>query len=135
MDVFVYGTLTDPETAASVLSTVEYRGEARLSGLHRVDGEYPTLAPGGTVQGRLLVTDELDRLDSYEGVERGLYVRVSVPRQDESADKSAAATPERVVTYVGDPDRLGVPDEWPGDGPFAERVRTYLDEHDVDIRI
>jgi len=124
MDVFVYGTLTDSGTAASVLSTVEYRGEARLSGLHRVDGEYPTLAPGGSVRGRILATDELDRLDSYEGVERGLYVRVTVP----------SSTSGTVETYVGNPDRLGVTDEWSGEGTFAERVRASLDENEVVVR-
>jgi gamma-glutamylcyclotransferase (GGCT)/AIG2-like uncharacterized protein YtfP len=124
MDVFVYGTLTDSGTAASVLSTVEYRGEARLSGLHRVDGEYPTLAPGGSVRGRILTTDELDRLDSYEGVERGLYVRVTVP----------SSTSGTVETYVGNPDRLGVIDEWSGEGTFAERVRASLDENEVVVR-
>jgi len=124
MDVFVYGTLTDSGTAASVLSTVEYRGEARLSGLHRVDGEYPTLAPGGSVRGRILATDELDRLDSYEGVERGLYVRVTVP----------SSTSGTVETYVCNPDRLGVTDEWSGEGTFAERVRASLDENEVVVR-
>lgn len=70
MTFFVYGTLTDPETAASILSEFEYRGSATLDGLHRVEGEYPTLAPGGTVTGRMLVTEERDTLDRYEGVVR-----------------------------------------------------------------
>ena len=124
MVVFVYGTLTDRDTAASVLDGFEYRGRATLAGLHRVDGRYPTLLPDGEVEGRLLATDDLAALDRYEGVADGLYVRVSVPR-------ASGGTAE---TYVGDPARLGVADEWPGDGAFGERVQSYLDEHPVVIR-
>lgn len=124
MTLFVYGTLTDRDTADSVLESVEYRGPAVLEGLHRVDGRYPTLAPGGQVEGRLLATDDLAALDRYEGVSEGLYVRVSIPR--------ASGAP--VQTYVGDPGRLGVADEWPGEGPFDERVRAYVDEHEIVVR-
>lgn len=125
MDCFVYGTLTDRETASAVLDEFAYRGPATLEGLRRVDGAYPTLVPGGSVTGRILATDELAALDRYEGVDRGLYVRVTVPRTDGGT----------VETYVGHPGRLGVPDEWPdvetdtgeaGD-EFEERVRASLD--------
>jgi gamma-glutamylcyclotransferase (GGCT)/AIG2-like uncharacterized protein YtfP len=138
MDVFVYGTLTDPERAASVLGAggFAYRGDAVLDGLHHVAGTYPTLAPGGTAVGRLLRVDGasgtggtggIDVLDRYEGVERGLYVRVSVPLVDESGT---------VEIYVGDPDTLDVrePVEWPGSGAFGERVRRYVREHSVVVR-
>ena len=98
MDVFVYGTLTDSGTAASVLSTVEYRGEARLSGLHRVDGEYPTLAPGGSVRGRILATDELDRLDS--GIEHGCALRdISDPTVERQV-VTAGPSPDEYTTVV-----------------------------------
>ncbi|PSQ46173.1 gamma-glutamylcyclotransferase, partial [Halobacteriales archaeon SW_6_65_15] len=56
MDVFVYGTLTDPAQVARVVSEFEFRGSATLDGLHRVEGEYPTLAPCGEVSGRVLRT-------------------------------------------------------------------------------
>ncbi|UWM54145.1 hypothetical protein N0B31_18760 [Salinirubellus salinus] len=50
MDVFVYGTLTDSDVATRVLGDAsEYGPDARLTGLHPVDGRYPTLAPGGAV--------------------------------------------------------------------------------------
>jgi len=124
VSIFVYGTLTDRERAASVLDEFTYRGRATLDGLHRVDGRYPTLLPGGEVTGRLLGTDDLAALDRYEGVADGLYVRVSVPR---ASDGTAE-------TYVGNPARLGVADEWPGDGTFGERVRQYLDEQSVVLR-
>lgn len=114
--VFVYGTLTDPERAGAVLDDWRDHGPAVLEGCHRVDGRYPTLTPGGSVAGRLLVTDELDRLDAYEGVADGLYVRVPVPVRDGGT----------VWVYVGDPHRLDAPADWPGDGPFAERVRDYV---------
>jgi gamma-glutamylaminecyclotransferase len=124
VDGFVYGTLTDRETATTVLDDFEYRGPAVLDGLDRVDGRYPTLAPGGRVEGRLLSTPEVDALDRYEGVDDGLYVRLPVPCADN----------ETVQTYVGAPERLGVPDEWPGAGVFGERVRRYVDEHAVVVR-
>lgn len=125
MLVFVYGTLTDPVRVDDVLDDWSFPGDAVLEGLHRVDGDYPTLAPGGRVPGRLLRTAEVDRLDRYERVEQGLYVRVSVPIHE---DASAAAV------YVGDPDRLGVDVEWPGDGPLVDRVLDYVETTDVVVR-
>lgn len=124
MDVFVYGTLTDPDRAVDLLSEWRYCGEAVLDGLHRVDGQYPTLLPGGRTDGRILSTPDCDALDQYEGVESGLYVRVTVPRADGGA----------VQVYVGDPDRLGVAERWPGTGAFPERVRGYLDTAEVRVR-
>jgi gamma-glutamylcyclotransferase (GGCT)/AIG2-like uncharacterized protein YtfP len=118
--VFVYGTLTDPDRVDSLLDRYDLLGEATLEGLHRVDGRYPTLAPGGEVRGRLIETPEIDRLDAYEGVESGLYVRVSIPL---SAGGSAEC-------YVGDPEPLGADATWPGTGPFEERVRSYLADED-----
>ncbi|UPV75774.1 gamma-glutamylcyclotransferase [Halorussus limi] len=125
--LFVYGTLTDPERVASVVSTYEFLGEATLHGLHRVDGRYPTLAPGGTVSGRVLRTEEIEAIDAYEGVESGLYVRVSVPRDASESD------PE-VDVYVGDPVALGADAEWPGTGSFPERVRRFVRENEVVVR-
>lgn len=132
MDVFVYGTLTDQEHVMQLLgpeeeSAWEFVGSATIDGLHRVEGAYPTLLPGGRVTGRLLAVDEagLDRIDRYEGVDQGLYVRVPVPR----ADGSGA-----VWTYIGDPDRLNVADEWPGEGPLSDRVRAQLDVADICCR-
>lgn len=119
--VFVYGTLTDPDRAQSLLDRYELGAAATLHGLRRVEGQYPTLAPGGRTEGRLLSTPEIDRLDAYEGVESGLYVRVSVPL-------SEGGTAE---CYVGDPEPLGADAAWPGSGPFEERVRSYLSEERV----
>jgi gamma-glutamylcyclotransferase (GGCT)/AIG2-like uncharacterized protein YtfP len=129
MDVFVYGTLTDATQAAAVLDDFRYVGAATLSGLHRVEGRYPTLAPGGSVAGRLLRTDEMGALDRYEGVDRGLYVRVSVPIT--GADSDAADLPDEAAVYVGDPDALDAAADWPGDGDFGARVRRYLREQAV----
>ncbi|WP_126661980.1 gamma-glutamylcyclotransferase family protein [Haloterrigena salifodinae] len=123
MLVFVYGTLTDPERVASLLEDgpgeYEFVGPATLEGLQRVDGRYPTLVPGGSVEGRLLSVDDpaLKRLDRYEGVDRGLYVRVAVSGPDD----------RRVWIYVGQPDRLGVDaDGWPDDRPFRDAVRSAI---------
>ncbi|MFQ3295762.1 MAG: gamma-glutamylcyclotransferase (GGCT)/AIG2-like uncharacterized protein YtfP [Halobacteriales archaeon] len=119
MDVFVYGTLTDPDRAFTVVPEARYLGPAKIVGLHVVEDRYPTLAPGGTATGRILRTDDVAALDEYEGVETGLNVRISVPGADGSP----------VETYVGKPARLGAADEvtWPGDGHFCERVRRYID--------
>lgn len=122
--VFVYGTLTDASRAEALLDEWRFDGDAVLVGLRRVDGRYPTLAPGGTTAGRLLVTPELDRLDAYEGVDRGLYVRAAVPLADG----------DRAWLYVGDPDRLDAPAAWPGDGSFADRVRAFVDDETVQVR-
>lgn len=121
--VFVYGTLTDSERVDGLLDEYNLGPEATLGGLHRAAGRYPTLAPGGECEGRLLETPELDRLDSYEGVDAGLYVRMSVPF-------GAGGTAE---CYVGDPEPLGADVEWPDDGPFEARVESYLDENDIAI--
>lgn len=121
--VFVYGTLTNPDRIRSLLDRYEPCAEATLHGLHRVEGRYPTLAPGGRTRGRLLRTPEIARLGAYEGVGNGLYVRVSVPL-------SEGGTAE---CYVGDPEPLGADAAWPGTGPFEERVRSYLSEERVVI--
>ena len=113
--VFVYGTLTDADRAGALLEAWRFDAEAVLEGLHRVDGTYPTLAPGGETSGRLLVTPELDALDAYEGVADGLYERVALPLSDGG----------EAWCYIGDPDRLDAPADWPGEGSFARRVRRY----------
>ncbi|WP_336326719.1 gamma-glutamylcyclotransferase family protein [Halovenus sp. HT40] len=124
MDVFVYGTLTDRERTADILERFSYRSSAVLDGLHRVDGRYPTLSPGGETTGRILSTPEIDALDGYEGVASGLYVRVTVPRAEDGT----------VDVYVGDPTRLGVSDDWPAGGSVGERVRQYIDSNCVVVR-
>lgn len=118
MQVFVYGTLTDPDQVAEVVESFEFVGDAILSGLHRVAGRYPTLAPGGETDGRLLSTPDVGALDAYEGVDRGLYVRVSVP----------TTTGGDAELYVGDPERLDSRERipWPGDGPFGRRVEQFV---------
>lgn len=124
MDVFVYGTLTDPTTAERVLDRYDFRGAAVLDGLHRADGEYPTLLPGRQCRGRLLQTPSVTALDRYEGVDRGLYHRRSLPRPDGGT----------VECYIGDPDALGVTDEWPGTGTVRDRVDRYIRANDVVVR-
>ncbi|WP_251341255.1 gamma-glutamylcyclotransferase family protein [Haloplanus halophilus] len=126
MDVFVYGTLTEPDRVASVVDSFVFVGAAVLEGCHPVAGRYPTLAPGGETAGRLLRTDEIEALDAYEGVERGLYVRVDAPRTDGGS----------AAVYVGDPDALASEEAvtWPGSGPFAERVRRYFDDGEAVVR-
>lgn len=130
MLVFAYGTLTEPERVSTVLEMTPsdaadaFVGPATLEGVHRLRGRYPTLAPGGSVDGRLLAVDEtaLTRLDRYEGVDSGLYVRVAVPVAPDVPD-------DPCWIYVGDPDELGVDVTWPGDGPFHDRVRSFVSQN------
>lgn len=133
MDVFVYGTLTTPAQVAQVVDSYSFVGAAVLDGLHPVEGRYPTLAPGGSVGGRVLRTDDISALDAYEGVDRGLYIRASVPWRgpDDSLDGG-----ETVDVYVGDPDLLDVADtvSWPGGGPLADRVEQYITTNSVTVR-
>lgn len=129
MDVFVYGTLTEPERVGELLDSFVFVGPATLSGLRPVEGRYPTLTPGGETAGRLLRTDEIETLDAYEGVDDGRYVRVTVPLD------APGGHPEEAVLYVGDPARLDADATWPGDGEFRERVRTHLDRTDVVVRL
>lgn len=124
--VFVYGTLTDDEQVAALLDSYRFVGSATCVGLRRIDGRYPTLVPGESVAGRLLETDESARLDRYEGVDRGLYQRVSI-----SLAPSLAATVSRPTAsvYLGDPVALGLGSRdqyWPGSGAFRSRVERYL---------
>ncbi|PSQ18610.1 gamma-glutamylcyclotransferase [Halobacteriales archaeon QS_8_69_26] len=158
MEVFVYGTLTDPDRARAVLDDgFEFGPDATLVGLRRVEGRYPTLAsptdasrrdgggPGddretGTdepsVEGRILRTDRVGVLDDYEGVDRGLYVRVRVPVHGDQCEERTWDGADGAAVYVGNPDRLGIEGvEWPGDGGFGDRVREYVTDGGVEVRI
>ena len=64
----------------------------------------------------------LEAIDAYEGVDRGLYVRVRVP------DGGGG-----LWTYVGDPAALDAGVTWPGNGPLRTRVERYVDQHDVRV--
>lgn len=155
MAVFVYGTLVDRNRADAVIGADDYAvlGPATLAGLVRVDGAYPTLAPAesigddamadgsapdGTaaVEGVLyaIADDALERLDAYEGVGRGLYVRVSVPLSDPARERWSGI--DRVWTYVGDPVRLGLDERvtWPGDGPLEDRVRGVVERRNIVVK-
>ena len=139
MDVFVYGTLTEPDRVAGVIDSFVFVGSATLTGLQLVEGRYPTLTPGGETAGRLLRTDETAALDEYERVDDGLYRRISVPL-DAPADY-----PDEAAVYVGDPDRLGAEATWPepsgsrgqsaSEAAFAERVSSFLKRADVRVRL
>lgn len=133
MDVFVYGTLTEPGQVTRVVDSYSFLGSATLDGLHPVQGQYPTLVPGDRTGGRLLRTDDVAALDAYEGVDRGLYVRVAVPLEGDLSGNEM----NTVAVYVGDPVTLGVEESvaWPGDGSFAERVQQYVAVNEVRVRL
>jgi len=124
--VFVYGTLTDDAQVAALLDSYRFVGDAVCVGFKRVDGRYPTLVPGESVSGRLLETDEIDRLDRYEGVDRGLYRRVSVSLTSSRAASLSATTAE---VYLAAPNVIGLgslEEYWPGEGSFRARVDRHL---------
>ena len=124
--VFVYGTLTDDAQVAALLDSYRVVGEAVCVGFKRVDGRYPTLVPGESVSGRLLETSEIDRLDRYEGVDRGLYHRVSVSLASSLAASLSATTAE---VYLAAPNVIGLgslEEYWPGEGSFRARVDRHL---------
>ena len=124
--VFVYGTLTDDAQVAALLDSYRVVGEAVCVGFKRVDGRYPTLVPGESVSGRLLETSEIDRLDRYEGVDRGLYHRVSVSLASSLAASLSATTAE---VYLAAPNVIGLgslEEYWPGEGSFRTRVDRHL---------
>ena len=134
MDVFVYGTLTAPERVRELLDSFAFVGPATLTGLHLVEGRYPTLAPGGRTAGRLLRTEEIGRLDRYEGVADGLYVRRAVPLSV-ADERDARNYPAEAAVYIGDPDRLDADATWPGERAFAIRVDQYLESTDVRVSV
>ncbi|CAH2077382.1 unnamed protein product [Thlaspi arvense] len=110
-DLFVYGSLQEPEVVHVLLNRVPDRVSAILSGLFRIKGRvYPTILPDGAgeVTGKVLkgiTDDELKLLDEFEDVE---YVRKAV--QVVLTDTSEKL---QVGTYVWrnkeDPDLYG---EW-----------------------
>jgi len=145
--VFVYGTLTDRQQVSTLLTEFTFGPSAVCHGLQRVDGRYPTLVPGGEVTGRLLSTPELDRLDRYEGVDRGLYCRVRVPvgsargsetnDADQNATDHSAFDVETAAVYIGEPSKIGVGPAvgWPDAEGFSRSVRAYLETHPVRITV
>jgi gamma-glutamylcyclotransferase (GGCT)/AIG2-like uncharacterized protein YtfP len=84
LPLFVYGTLLDAGFTSRLLERPIEIEPARLLDfeLLRLEGlSYPTVfeAPGDVVTGglyRCLTGDDYERLDAYEGVHEGLYVRI-----------------------------------------------------------
>jgi gamma-glutamylaminecyclotransferase len=99
MHLFVYGTLKDPHRMAAVVGPhVHMRvvGAGTVRGVLYDAGEYPALklsaSAGDVVRGQLLELDDaaLPRLDRYEGVDSGLYVRQACDVRDDDGRVRAA---------------------------------------------
>src|SRR5262245_25770068 len=84
MYLFAYGTLKDPALLTAIVGPVRCRviGAGAVGGMLYDMGSYPALRPGessdDTVPGVLIELDDesaLGRLDAYEDVGSGLYVR------------------------------------------------------------
>lgn len=85
--LFVYGTLRRGGPAARVMAGCEHRGDATITGtLYDIGGRHPALMLYGRdrVHGELwwCPVEWLQRLDEYEGVDRGLFRRVGVRVQE-----------------------------------------------------
>jgi gamma-glutamylcyclotransferase (GGCT)/AIG2-like uncharacterized protein YtfP len=100
INLFVYGTLIDPQRVAALTGKQFARVEATLVGFERIESDlgYPFIlpSPGAVVHGILLIDIDpvsLYRLDAYEA-EGDLYRRQTV--EVLVADKSVPA-----MTYVG----------------------------------
>jgi gamma-glutamylcyclotransferase (GGCT)/AIG2-like uncharacterized protein YtfP len=84
MLLFAYGTLKDPKQLRAAVGfpvRCDIVGSGTIGGVLYDVGEYPALRPSDSpadlVPGVLLEVDDaaLDRLDAYEGVPEGLYLR------------------------------------------------------------
>lgn len=106
LPLFVYGTLSDPAFASNLLERKIEIESARL-----LDFElqplgalpYPTAseAPGEVVAGglyRALSAEDYARLDAYEGVHEGLYVRLE--GRAVAGAPGSGRDPEPVFVYV-----------------------------------
>ena len=82
-NLFVYGTLVDDATVRSVLGRVPRSRHAVLKGFRRIaheKGPWVVAEPDPTaeIQGKVLEgmsEGEVDRFDTFEGVDLGLYRR------------------------------------------------------------
>ena len=118
-NVFVYGTLLIPDIAELVAGIEQAGVEAKLHGYARFEatcrrcGNPPTIIPdsNSTVQGKLYtnVTDsQLDRLDWFEDIDAGLYIREYVEVEPARGDACDA------WVYTCGPALLGRILEWNG---------------------
>lgn len=106
LPLFVYGTLLDAGFTARLLERPVEIEPARLLDfeLLRLEGlSYPTVfdRPGEVVEGGLyrgLTGEHYERLDAYEGVHEGLYVRIEAHAV--AGEAGSRAAPEPVFVYV-----------------------------------
>ncbi len=102
MDLFVYGTLMDPERVRGLLGHPLDGEAATLAGYRRATLArlpYPFAVPqaGEAIDGvllRRLSAEDVARLDRYEGVDDGLFVRREVRVE-------TAAGPATAWIYLG----------------------------------
>jgi gamma-glutamylcyclotransferase (GGCT)/AIG2-like uncharacterized protein YtfP len=106
MDVFVYGTLMDPQLVLLLTGRTFALEPARLPDYRRFEPKdsYPYILPcaGDVVVGALIRdvdTPALRQLDQYEG-EGDLYVRTDATVETESG-------PHRCAVYVANPTAIG----------------------------
>ncbi|HKY61510.1 MAG TPA: gamma-glutamylcyclotransferase family protein [Gemmatimonadota bacterium] len=106
LPLFVYGTLLDAGFTSSLLERRVENEPARLLDFELLTLEglsYPTVfeAPGEVVAGGLyrdLTGEDYDRLDAYEGVHEGLYVRIE--SHAVAGEHGSRRDPEPVFVYV-----------------------------------
>lgn len=108
LPLFVYGTLLNPEFVANLLERPFIPESAELLDFELFDLPglpYPVVvaAPGSRVQGRLyrhLTEEDFERLDAYEGVAEGLYLRTAAKIVVAASEADSEPAAERAYVYV-----------------------------------
>lgn len=114
--LFVYGTLRSGGGAAGLLRGCRLVGMGTVAGTLYDLGDYPALLldGGGLVEGEVwsCPAEALDRLDEYEGVPDGLYLRVRVAVEGTECWTYAAGPRLRPMLT---PERRILSGRWPPD--------------------
>lgn len=79
--VFTYGTLRKYSVRQMVPGNHEVVADATLRGFNRESDIRLSFDTESVVEGQILSTDRLTKIDNYEGVDSRVYRRVSVPTE------------------------------------------------------
>ena len=108
-NIFIYGTLRDPEVLSHLLRRVPPMKPAKVEGFRKYfDSEagFPMAIQekGSVIEGALMTgigSRDLSSLDDYEGVRKGLYKRITV-----QVIPTGAKVPVEAFMYVKGSDEL-----------------------------
>jgi gamma-glutamylcyclotransferase (GGCT)/AIG2-like uncharacterized protein YtfP len=108
-NIFIYGTLRDPEVLSRLLRRVPPMKPAKVEGFRKYfDSEagFPMAIKekGSVIEGALMTgigSRDLSSLDDYEGVRKGLYKRITV-----QVVPTGAKVPVEAFMYVKETSEL-----------------------------